>query len=283
MNAIELKVKTAYEALRVRVPDCRPDIGVVLGSGLGGFADSLTKTAEVAFSEIEGFPAPTAPGHEGKLIFGRTDGARNGIVVMRGRVHCYEGYSAADTVLPVRVMRLLGVKILVLTNAAGGINPRLEKGSLMAITDHICAVPNPLIGGNCALFGTRFPDMSRVYDADLLAAMRRAARQEGVPLAEGVYYQCTGPAFETPAEIRMMRTLGADAVGMSTAAEAIAARHAGMRVAGISAISNKAAGLAESTLSHNVVEEAAALYGDTFTRLLTRFIGQVSVAEAAPV
>jgi len=265
------KSQTAYLSLKNKI-NAQPSVGIILGSGLGGFADGLKKEALVPYSEIEGFPVSTVSGHSGRFVFAGIAGVK--CVVMQGRVHYYEGYPMSDVVLPVRVMALLGVKTLLLTNAAGGINRAFKKGTLMAITDHICAAPNPLIGANLDFLGTRFPDMSEVYDLSLLNLLFQAAKDENIGLRRGVYYQCTGPSFETPAEIKMMRRMGADAVGMSTAVEAIAARHAGLRVAGISAISNLAAGLGEN-LSHNDVTEAAELYKDDFARLIEGFISKL--------
>jgi purine-nucleoside phosphorylase len=263
------KYEIAYNSLKSKIKGApAPEIGIVLGSGLGDFADSLDKDAEIPYKDIEGFPVSTVGGHAGKFIFARIAGKP--AAVMQGRVHCYEGYPMPDVVLPIRVTALLGAKALLLTNAAGGINRAFRKGTLMAITDHICAAPNPLIGPNIDALGKRFPDMSAVYDPKLLDILFKTAAAEKIPLQRGVYYQCTGPSFETPAEIRMMERLGADAVGMSTAVEAIAARHAGLRVAGISAISNLAAGLGEE-LSHNDVIEAARLYRGDLARLIVGF------------
>ena len=271
MNEYTDKIEAAYRYLRSQIK-AKPEIGLILGSGLGDFADSLKKDAAVPYAAIPGFPVSAVAGHAGRLIFARI--ADKPAVVMQGRVHYYEGFPMPDVVLPVRVVALLGIKVLLLTNAAGGINPAFRKGTLMAITDHICAAPNPLIGPNLDRFGKRFPDMSEVYDRKLLDILFRTASEEKIDLRRGVYYQCTGPSFETPAEIRMMERMGADAVGMSTAVEAIAARHAGVRVAGISAISNLAAGCGEE-LSHNDVTEAAKLYKDKLALLITGFISQV--------
>ena len=195
---------------------------------------------------------------------------------MKGRVHYYEGYEISDVVLPQRLMRLLGAEILILTNAAGGINKALAPGDLMLITDHIsCFVPNPLIGPNLEQLGIRFPDMSHVYDGTLQVLARQTADNLGISLKEGIYVQLTGPSFETPAEIRMLRTLGGDAVGMSTVVEAIAAHHCGMRILGISCISNLAAGIGEIPLSHSEVQEAADAAAPVFQKLVTEIIRKV--------
>ena len=252
-----------------RKTDFVPRTALVLGSGLGGYAEQIEGVCEISYSEIEGFPVSTVPGHEGKFVFGYV--GQEPVVCMQGRVHYYEGYAVRDVVLPIRLMRLLGAERLVLTNAAGGIRKDLEAGDLMLITDQVSLfAPNPLVGPNEEAFGVRFPDMSRIYDPALRAVIQKAAEEESIPLKEGVYVQLTGPSFETPAEIRMLGLLGCDAAGMSTAVEAIAAVHAGMKVCGISCISNKAAGLSERPLSHEEVQEAANLAAPRFIRLLTK-------------
>lgn len=245
-----------------------PEAALVLGSGLGGYGDQIDVRAAVAYRDIEGFPISTVPGHVGRFLFGYAGGMP--VVVMQGRVHYYEGYPMSDVVLPIRLMGMLGAKILFLTNAAGGINFSFAPGDFMLITDQIASlVPSPLIGPNMDALGPRFPDMSRIYDKPLSHAVEEAARQEGVPLRKGVYLQLTGPNYESPAEVRMCRTLGADAVGMSTACEAIAARHMGMRVCGVSCISNLACGMSSTPLSHKEVQETADRVGPLFERLVT--------------
>lgn len=252
-----------------RKTDFVPSTALVLGSGLGGYAKQIERVCEISYSEIEGFPVSTVPGHEGKFVFGYV--GQEPVVCMQGRVHYYEGYPVRDVVLPIRLMRLLGAERLVLTNAAGGIRKDLEAGDLMLITDQVALfAPNPLIGPNAEEFGVRFPDMSHIYDPAIRAVIQKAAEEESIPLKEGVYVQLTGPSFETPAEIRLLGLLGCDAAGMSTAVEAIAAVHAGMRVCGISCISNKAAGLSERPLSHEEVQEAANQAAPNFIRLLTK-------------
>jgi len=244
-----------------------PEVAVVLGSGLGAFADSIRQTAVVNYSDIPGFPVSTAPGHAGRFVFGYVDNTR--VVCMQGRVHMYEGYDPKDVVLPVRLMAALGARIFFVTNASGGIRPDLEAGKLMLITDQIsCFVPNPLRGENIDELGVRFPDMTAVYDRELRDIVRAAAEKSGVELKEGVYVQLPGPSYETPAEIRMLGALGADAVGMSTVVEAIAARHAGMRTVGVSCVANLAAGLSPNPLTGEEVIETAARTGPKFRRLL---------------
>lgn len=247
--------------------DFVPRVAVVLGSGLGAFADGLDIRAAVSYHEIPGFPVSTVSGHAGRLVFGYI-GAMP-VVVMQGRVHYYEGYSMEEVVRPIRLMKLLGARALVLTNAAGGIAETLPAGSFMLLKDHIASLmPSPLLGENVAEIGTRFPDMSAVYDAEFRRLVKQAAAENGIDLHEGVYLQTSGPQYETPAEVAMFARWGADAVGMSTACEAIAARHAGMRVCAISCISNKAAGLAEQPLSHEEVKETADRVSARFKRLL---------------
>ncbi len=269
-KAVYKKVKDCVSAIR-KVTDFKPRVAITLGSGLGNYADNIKVECEISYSEIPGFPVSTVPGHAGKFIFGYVENVP--VVCMKGRVHYYEGYDISDVVLPARVMRLLGAEILFLTNASGGINYKFDCGNLMLIKDQIsCFVPNPLMGPNIDEFGTRFPDMSEVYDKELSKIIREAALENKIPLKEGVYAQLTGPSFESPAEIRMLRTLGADAVGMSTVVEAIAARHMGMRVCGVSCISNLAAGMLPEPLSHEDVQKAADIAGPMFEKLVTECV-----------
>ncbi|MGN0167483.1 MAG: purine-nucleoside phosphorylase, partial [Acetatifactor sp.] len=217
------------------------------------------------------FPVSTVPGHAGKFIFGYIDEIP--VVCMKGRVHFYEGYPVSDVVLPARLMKLMGAEILFLTNAAGGVNTSFHAGDLMLIKDHISVfAPNPLIGPNIEELGVRFPDMSTVYDRELQALIKKAAKENNIFLQEGVYAQLTGPSFESPAEIRMMRTLGCDAVGMSTVVEAIAANHMGMKICGISCISNLAAGMTMNPLTHEEVQEAADMAAPNFKKLVTETV-----------
>lgn len=249
------------------VTDFTPEIGIVLGSGLGDFARLVDRKAEVSYDSLPGFPVSTVAGHAGKLIFGYVRSVP--VVVMQGRVHYYEGYSMEQVVAPIRLMGLLGAKKLLLTNAAGGVNTSFTPGDLMLITDHISAfVPSPLRGENPQELGPRFPDMSRVYDKEMGRAVLEAGEKLGESLQQGVYLQWQGPNYETPAEIRMFRTLGADAVGMSTVCEAIAARHMGLRVCAISCITNMACGILPQPLSHEEVQQTANRVKDKFQALV---------------
>lgn len=249
------------------VTNFTPEIGIVLGSGLGDFARLVDRKAEVSYASLPGFPVSTVAGHAGKLIFGYVRTVP--VVVMQGRVHYYEGYSMNEVVAPIRLMGLLGAKKLLLTNAAGGVNTSFTPGDLMLITDHISAfVPSPLRGENPQELGPRFPDMSRVYDEEMGRAVLEAGEKLGQELRQGVYLQWQGPNYETPAEIRMFRTLGADAVGMSTVCEAIAARHMGLRVCAISCITNMACGILPKPLSHEEVQQTADRVTDKFQALV---------------
>lgn len=249
------------------VTNFTPEIGIVLGSGLGDFARLVDRKAEVSYASLPGFPVSTVAGHAGKLIFGYVRAVP--VVVMQGRVHYYEGYSMNEVVAPIRLMGLLGAKKLLLTNAAGGVNTSFTPGDLMLITDHISAfVPSPLRGENPQELGPRFPDMSKVYDEAMGRAVLEAGEKLGQELRQGVYLQWQGPNYETPAEIRMFRTLGADAVGMSTVCEAIAARHMGLRVCAISCITNMACGILPQPLSHEEVQQTADRVKDKFQALV---------------
>lgn len=268
---------TVYEKLKQcescvrRVTDFTPRVAVVLGSGLGDYANTIRVAAQVPYGDIGGFPVSTVPGHDGRFIFGYVEDVP--VVCMKGRVHYYEGYEISDVVLPIRLMKLLGAEILFLTNASGGVNTSFHAGDLMLITDHIsCFAPNPLVGANIEQLGTRFPDMSHVYDPELQEIIRTVAGEKGISLQQGVYAQLTGPSFETPAEIRMLRTWGCDAVGMSTAVEAVAAAHMGMRICGISCVCNLAAGMTANPLSHREVQEAADRTAPVFKSLVTESV-----------
>lgn len=270
MSKVYDKLLKCYECVREKT-DFVPEVAIVLGSGLGDYAESIRVESELPYSEIEGFPVSTVPGHAGKFIFGYLEDIP--VVCMKGRVHYYEGYPISDVVLPVRLMKLMGAKILFLTNAAGGVNTSFHAGDLMLIKDQISVfAPNPLIGENIEELGVRFPDMSHVYDEELQQAIRRAAKNNNIFLQEGVYTQLTGPSFESPAEIRMLRTLGCDAVGMSTVVEAIAANHMGMKICGISCICNLAAGMTANPLNHEEVQEAADKAAPNFKKLVTESV-----------
>ncbi len=258
------------ESVRKRT-DFQPETGLVLGSGLGDFADGIEIRDVVEYSDIEGFPVSTVKGHKGRFVFGYVDSVP--VMIMQGRVHYYEGYAMSDVVLPARLMGMMGAKRLFLTNAAGGVNENFRPGDFMMITDHIAsAVPSPLIGANIEELGSRFPDMSEVYSLRLQEVIRRSAEECGIRLQEGVYVQLTGPNYETPAEIRMCRGWGGDAVGMSTACEAMAARHMGLEVCGISCITNLAAGISSEKLDHKEVQETADRVSADFKKLVTRVI-----------
>ena len=249
----------------------KADIGVILGSGLGDYAEALEDAVKLPYSEIPGFPRSTVAGHAGMWCCGTLYGKR--VVMMQGRFHYYEGYSMKDVTLPVRVMQKIGVKTLIVTNAAGGVNLGYHPGELMVIGDMFSmTAQNPLIGPNLDAFGPRFPDMSCAFDKELRALAHECANEQGFALREGVYAQMTGPMYETPAEIRMLRTLGADAVGMSTVPEVIVARHGGMRVLGISCITNMAAGILDQPLNHAEVTETANRVKGQFRNLLDRII-----------
>ncbi len=268
---------TAYEKLLDCVKSVRaktdfvPEIALVLGSGVGDYADNIKPEIIIDYNDIEGFPVSTVLGHKGRFVFGYLEDVK--VVVMQGRVHYYEGYSMQDVVLPIRLMGLLGAKALLLTNAAGGVNYSFNCGDLMIIRDHISSfVPSPLIGANIEELGTRFPDMSNIYNKDLTDVIRATAAKEQISVKEGVYLQFTGPQYENPAEIRMVRMLGADAVGMSTACEAIAANHMGLKVCGISCVSNLACGMSNKPLTHQEVSETANKVAKTFARLVTQSV-----------
>lgn len=264
------KIEEAAAAIRQRIEGA-PEIGMILGSGLGMLADQIEQPTVIPYGEIPHFPVSTVEGHAGELVIGRLQGKQ--VVVMKGRFHLYEGYPVQNVSFPVRVMKLLGVTKLLVTNAAGGVNMGYRPGDLMLITDHInFQFNNPLIGRNENDLGVRFPDMSEAYSKRLRGIALEAADQLGIKLQQGVYIGLLGPSYETPAEIRMMRTLGADAVGMSTVAETIVARHAGIEVLGISCISNMAAGILDQPLSHMEVMETTERVKETFLNLVLSIV-----------
>lgn len=272
MNSVYEKVEKCLKSVREKT-DFVPEVAIVLGSGLGDYADDIKVVAEVDYHDIEGFPVSTVPGHAGKFIFGYVNDVA--VVCMKGRVHYYEGYPISDVVLPTRLMKLMGAKILFLTNASGGINPSFKAGDFMMLTDHISLwAPNPLIGANIDELGTRFPDMTHVYNTDLQEIIRDVAKNENIDLKEGIYAQLTGPSFESPAEIQLLHKLDVDAVGMSTVVEAIAANHAGMKICGISCVCNLAAGMTDNPLTHEEVQQAAADAAPKFKKLLTESVSR---------
>lgn len=263
---IALKIAAAADHLLTHVKN-RPAIGLILGSGLGNYADTLEDPVRIPYADIPGFPQPTVAGHSGAFVFGRRAGKE--VVVLQGRLHYYEGFTQQELTLPVRVLAAIGVKQLVLTNAAGGVNRDYQPGDLMLISDHInFSGANPLIGPNSEAFGPRFPDVTDLYTASLRNAIKASAARAGLPLREGVYMMFTGPNYETPAEVRMAGILGADAVGMSTVPEALVAGHCGMDVVGVSCITNMAAGVLEGRLDHSEVLETAARVHDRFHSLV---------------
>lgn len=253
------------------VTDFEPEIALILGSGLGDYAKNMEVDCEIPYSDIPGFPVSTAPGHDGRFIFGRVAGKK--LVCMKGRVHYYEGYDISDVVLPTRLMRLLGAKILFLTNASGGMNKSFKPGDFMLLSDHISIfAPNPLVGPNIDELGVRFPDMSHVYDPELSKKIKETAAKLSIDLKEGIYAQLTGPSYESPMEIRMLGQLGVDAVGMSTVVEAIAGNHCGFRICCISCICNLAAGIADHELTGEEVIEAGKAAAPLFEKLVTNSI-----------
>ena len=263
---LEDRIQAAYQFIRER-SDAEPNVGLVLGSGLGDFCDALSGVTTIHFNEIPGFPVATVAGHTGAFLFGRYHGIP--VVALRGRIHFYEGYTQQEITMPVRIMRLAGVNTLILTNAAGGINLSFSAGALMQITDHInFSGGNPLIGPNLDRLGPRFPDMGDIYTRTLREELNRRASAAGIELKQGIYAMYSGPSFETPAEIRFFRSMGADAVGMSTVPEAIVARHCGMRVMGISCITNMAAGILDQQLTHAEVVETANRVKAEFTKVV---------------
>ena len=267
------KLIRCYDSVRKQI-DFTPQVALVLGSGLGDYAESIRVEATLDYHDIEGFPVSTVPGHKGQFIFGYVGDVP--VVCMQGRVHYYEGYPMSDVVLPARLMKLMGAQVLFLTNAAGGVQLGMHSGDLMLITGQIASfVPSPLIGANLDELGPRFPDMSEIYNRDLIQIVRKCAAELSIDLKEGTYLQFTGPAYESPQEVAMARSLGADAVGMSTACEAVAANHMGMKIVGISCISNLACGISPVPLSHKEVQEAADKVAPQFKALVTRTIEEI--------
>ncbi|HEX5079940.1 MAG TPA: purine-nucleoside phosphorylase [Geminicoccaceae bacterium] len=276
-SAAELAPRTAIDVIQSAAPDFEPRLGLVLGSGLGALADALEAPVSLAYADLPGFPRPTVEGHGGRLLLGRLEGVP--VACLQGRAHLYEGVPAGAVNVPMRTLKALGCEILVLTNAAGSLRPEIGAGTIVLIADHINLLgQNPLVGANDAAIGPRFPDLSEVYDAGLRAQLARIAEKLGIELPSGVYVAVLGPSFETPAEIRALRTLGADLVGMSTVPEAISARHAGLRVVGLSVVTNLAAGLAAEPLSHAETLAQASTAAAKLAGLLRAFCREIAHA-----
>jgi len=267
------RLDALFAAVRAR-SHVAPRIGIVLGSGLGRLADLVDEPVAIPFADLPGWPSPTAPGHAGRLLLGRLDGVP--VVLLQGRLHVYEGNDPGLVIQPVLLMGRLGAGIVVLTNAAGGVNPAYGAGTLMVIADHLNLTGRtPLLGHNADALGPRFPDLTNAWNAGLRARLHAAARDESVTLEEGIYAGLLGPAYETPAEVRMLRMLGADAVGMSTVLEAIAARWAGIDLVGVSLVTNPGAGYSETPISHEDVLRAAGEAGPRLARVIRRFVREV--------
>lgn len=270
MGTVVYQIQETANWIKARMGEV-PQVAIILGSGLGALSDAIENPTVLPYSDIPGFPRTTVPGHDGKLIIGTLAGRR--VVAMKGRFHFYEGNDMATCVYPIRVFKLLGINNLLITNAAGGVNMSFKPGTLMVINDHIgFLADSALRGNNLDEFGPRFPDMSRVYDRDLSKMAFEAACRLNIELKTGVYAYCKGPMFETPAEIRALRILGADAVGMSTVPETIVAKHAGMRILGMSCITNMAAGILDQVLSHEEVMETGKMVEEQFVSLVTEIV-----------
>ncbi|MDQ5845617.1 MAG: purine-nucleoside phosphorylase [Acidobacteriota bacterium] len=264
------RAEHAARTIRARIKQ-QPRVAIVLGSGLGGFAEEFEQSVTIPYQEIPGFVTSTAQGHAGSLVVGAVEQVP--VLAMQGRVHYYEGYSLEEVTFPVRTFKLLGIDTLILTNAAGGVDVQLSQGALMVISDHLNLMGvNPLRGPNDERFGPRFPDMSEVYSRELQELVVEEAKEIGVTVRRGIYAALAGPSYETPAEIHMLRSFGADAVGMSTVPEAIVGRHMGMKLLGISCITNMAAGINEQPINHQEVMETGERVRTTFTQLLRRVI-----------
>jgi purine-nucleoside phosphorylase len=264
------RINEAYGYLSRHIKQ-KPEVCIVLGSGLGSYAETFSGAEVIPYGDIPGFPVSTVEGHAGQLVFGQKHGVN--IACMQGRFHCYEGYSAAETVIPLRALIKLGINKLLITNAAGGVNTSFNPGDIMVIEDHInFTFLNPLEGANLDDFGPRFPDMSYAYDKKLIAALKEAANESGIGVRTGVYAMMKGPSFETPAEIKALRLLGADAVGMSSVPEIIAASHAGVSSAAMSCITNMAAGILDQPLNHHEVMETGRIAADNIKKLIDGFI-----------
>lgn len=266
-------MKETIEYIQNKIKSFKPELGIILGSGLGDFADNL-EGIRIKYQDIPGFETSTVAGHKGQLVFGEVLGKK--AVIMQGRYHYYEGYHISRIVYPIKVMKKLGVKTLIITNAAGSVNKEYNAGDLMVISDHINLMGiNPLIGENDSTLGDRFPDMSEVYNHALVDFTQKKGKELGITVRKGVYAAMSGPSYETPAEINMLRIMGADAVGMSTVPEALVANYCSMKVLGISCITNSAAGVQPSRLSHAEVVETAAKVKDSFMKLLMAVVEEL--------
>ena len=278
MNPVYEKLLKCFESYQKKI-NFKPEVALILGSGLGDYADDIKVVDTLDYHDIEGFPVSTVPGHKGRFIFGYVGDVP--VVCMQGRVHYYEGYEMSDVVLPTRLMKMMGAKVLFLTNAAGGIKQGFQAGDFMLITGQISSfVPSPLRGANIDELGTRFPDMSHIYDEDLQTIVKKTALNLNIPLKEGVYVQFSGPAYESPEEITMARMIGADAAGKRTACEAVAANHMGMKIVGISCISNMASGISPVPLTHTEIQETADRVAPMFKQLVTESIKNISKSLA---
>jgi purine-nucleoside phosphorylase len=268
------RAEHAARIIRARTSET-PRVAIVLGSGLGGFADDFDEAVAIPYEDITGFVRSTAQGHAGRLVVGKVDQVP--LLAMQGRVHYYEGYSLEEVTFPIRTFKLLGIKTLILTNASGGVNVQLSQGALMVLSDHLNLMgDNPLRGPNDERFGPRFPDMTNVYSPELQEMVVEEARGLGVEVRRGIYAALSGPSYETPAEIHLLRNLGADAVGMSTVPEAIVARQMDIEVLGISCITNMAAGISDQPINHDEVMATGDRVRETFTQLLRRVVGRVN-------
>lgn len=264
------KIVEAAEYIKNYLPDV-PEIAIILGSGLGILADEVEDKIEIPYNSIPNFPVSTVAGHAGKFVFGKVSGKK--VLMMNGRFHFYEGYDLKEVTMPIRVFSLLGIKKLIVTNAAGGVNTGFKPGDLMIIKDHVnFSMANPLIGRNLDEFGPRFPDMSNPYNNEFIDLAKKVAKENNIDVVEGVYFMMTGPNYETPAEIRAIRKLGADAVGMSTVPEVIVANHCGIKVLGISCITNMAAGILDQPLNHEEVIETSMMVREKFVLLVKKII-----------
>lgn len=274
------QIQDVVEFLETRI-SLRPEIAIVLGSGLGAFVERIEEAVSIPYSEIPHFHAPSVDGHQGQIVFGKLRGVA--VAALQGRWHFYEGHTMNSIVIPTRALAALGAHTILLTNAAGGVNLGFESGDLMVIEDHLNLMgDNPLTGKESVLFGPRFPDMSEPYSKDCINALESAASRLNIKIKRGVYVGLRGPTYETPAEVRMLRVLGGDAVGMSTVPEAIAARHLGMRVAGISCITNMAAGIEQKTLDHAEVQEAAAKVMERLSTLIIEALPELARNSSLP-